>query len=250
MRLTQDALRLIVSAALLLGPATVGCAQPAEEGEGLKSNPLPKAGREVTVDFEKAEKGQTPVGFTAALTAGGGPVSWVVLEDSTAPAGPKVLAQTSEDKTSKRYPVCVYNDLTAKDVDVSVQFKPISGTVDQAAGLVWRYKDKDNYYVVRANALENNVVLYKTENGVRTDLKLKGKTSGYGMKAQVPKEKWSTLRVTAVGDTFEVFINDKKLYEVQDQTFSEAGKAGVWTKADSVTYFDNLKVTSLDREKK
>jgi hypothetical protein len=170
----------------------------------------------------------------------------VVVEDATSPAKPKVLAQTSTDSTSKRYPVCVYDKAGAKDVDLSARFRPVSGKVDQAAGLVWRYKDKDNYYVVRANALENNVVLYKVQNGLRTDLKVRGKTTGYGVKAEVPKDKWSTLRVTAVGDLFEVFLNDRKLFEVQDKTFTEAGKVGVWTKADSVTHFDALKFASLD----
>ena len=247
MALRQDVVRLIVSAALPFG--IVGCAQSAQESQGLTPNPLPKPAQQVTVDFEKGEKGTLPANFTA-VSIGGAPVSWVIVEDSTAPAGTKVLAQTSADKTGNRYPVCVYDDLTARDVDASVQFKPVSGTVDQAAGIVWRFRDKDHYYIVRANALESNVVLYKVEKGVRTDLKLKRKTSGYGMKSAVPNGKWSTLRVTAVGDTFEVFINGKKLYEVQDTTFVEAGKVGVWTKADSVTYFDNFKVASLDRDHK
>ena len=250
MKVVQNALRVALSSLFVLAPATVGCAQSAEEGPPMKANPLPKAQKEVVVDFEKGEKGQTPSDFTAALTGGGGPVAWVIKDDATAPGGSKVLAQTSADTTNKRYPVCVYNDFTAKDVDLSVKFKAVSGSVDQAAGLVWRFRDKDNYYVVRANALENNVVLYKTEGGVRTDLKLKGKTGGYGMKASVPREKWNTLRVTAVGDTFEVFVNGKKLFEVEDKTFRDAGKVGVWTKADSVTHFDNLKVASLDEEKK
>ena len=204
--------------------------------------------KEVAIDFEKGEEGKTPPGFTAALTGGGGDVAWVVQSDATAPSGKRVLAQTSTDKTNKRYPLCVYDAFSGKDVDVSVRFKTISGEVDQAAGIVWRYRDKDNYYVVRANALENNVVLYKTQGGVRTDLKLKGKDSGYGMKADVPKDHWSTLKVSAVGDSFIVSLNDQRLFEVVDATFAEAGKVGVWTKADSVTRFDDLWVHSYDRE--
>ena len=239
--------RLIVWTITLLGLASAGCAnESADPDPNLKANPLPMATSELAIDFEKAEAGRTPPDFTAALTAGGGPVSWVVAEDASSTAGSKVLAQTSKDETGKRYPVCVYDKAAAKDADVSVRFRPVSGKVDQAAGLVWRYKDKDNYYVVRANALENNVVLYKVQNGVRTDLKLRGKTTGYGVKAEVPGDKWSTLRVTAVADLFEVFLNDRKLFEVQDKTFAEAGKAGVWTKADSVTYFDSLRIASLD----
>jgi hypothetical protein len=118
----------------------------------------------------------------------------------------------------------------------------VSGTVDQAAGIVWRYKDKDNYYIVRANARENNVVLYKVENGRRTDLPLKGEGRTYGKKETVPSGQWSTLRILVRGNLFEVYHNGKKLYEVEDDTFKDAGKVGLWTKADSVTYFDDLTI--------
>ena len=125
-----------------------------------------------------------------------------------------------------------------------VRFKTISGARDQAAGLVWRYKNPDNYYIVRANALENNVVLYKVENGTRTDLPVKGEGRTYGKKAQVPSGQWSTLRVVAAGTVFEVYVNGSKLYDVEDTTFRQAGRVGVWTKADSVTQFDDLTITT------
>jgi hypothetical protein len=128
----------------------------------------------------------------------------------------------------------------ATDVDVSVKYKPVSGREDQAAGLVWRYRDPNNYYIVRANANENNVVLYKVENGVRTDLPLIGKGRTYGMKAQIPSGQWGVLRVVASGPLFEVYSNGVKLFEVKDTTFPGPGKVGLWTKADSVTLFDDL----------
>jgi hypothetical protein len=140
--------------------------------------------------------------------------------------------------------VAVVSDISAADVDLSVRFKPVSGRVDQAAGLVWRFQNEDNYYIVRANALENNVVLYKVEKGNRTDLPVKGEGRTYGKKAQVPSGQWSTLRVVAAGPRFEVHFNGSRLYEVEDTTFSRAGKVGVWTKADSVTQFDDLTVTT------
>jgi len=202
----------------------------------------------VTLDFEAFELGETPAGFSSALTGGGGPVSWIIQEDQTAPSGGKVLAQTSADGTSFRFPICVYDHFTAKDVGVSVKFKPVSGKVYQAAGIVWRYKDKDNYYIVRANALENNVVLYKVESGKRTDLKPIG--AGlfvYGKKAQVPQGQWSELRVAAKGNRFEVSLNGESLFAVEDNTLTEAGKVGLWTKADSVTSFDDLKIESEER---
>jgi len=140
----------------------------------------------------------------------------------------------------------VLDDFSAKDVDVSVRFKPVSGKVDQAAGIVWRLKDKNNYFITRANALENNVVAYKAVAGKRTSIGIKGDPKSYGVKAEVPSGRWNTLRVRMVGNTAEVFLNDKKVFEVENDTFKDAGKVGLWTKADSVTYFDDLKVSSLD----
>jgi hypothetical protein len=152
----------------------------------------------------------------------------------------KYLAQVDADNTRTRFPVAVVSDISAADVDLSVRFKPVSGRVDQAAGLVWRFQNEDNYYIVRANALEDNVVLYKVESGKRTDLPLKGEGRTYGKKSEVPSGQWSTLRVVANGRLFEVYLNGSKLYEVEDATFSKPGKVGVWTKADSVTQFDDL----------
>ena len=140
--------------------------------------------------------------------------------------------------------MCVFNRVTARDADISVRFKAISGQKDQGAGLVWRYRDKDNYYVVRANALEHNVVLYKVENGKRTDLPLKGEGRTYGKKATVPSGAWSTLAVNVNGSLFEVLLNGAKLYEVEDPTFPDPGRIGLWTKADSVIRFDDLTITT------
>jgi hypothetical protein len=199
----------------------------------------------VVIDFNKDELGKTPKGFSTALTGKGEPGNWIVDVDKQDQSHGNVLAQTDIDKTGYRFPVCVYDAISAKDVDVSVRFKPVKGKEDQAAGIVWRYKDKDNYYIVRANAAENNVVLYKVENGNRSDLPLVGKGRTYGMKTSVPSGAWGTLRVVAKGDLFEVYCNGKKLYDVQDNAFTEAGKVGLWTKADSYTLFDDLSITTL-----
>jgi Domain of Unknown Function (DUF1080) len=194
----------------------------------------------MTINFDQDKTGALPKDFTTALTGSGREGAWAVAQDD----GKNVLAQTDADVTSYRFPVCVYEKLNAKDVDLSVRFKPVSGKKDQAAGLIWRYRDKDNYYIVRANALENNVVLYKVQNGKREDLPLKEEGRTYGKKTTVPGNQWSELRVTAKGNLFAVYLNGRKLYEVEDGTFADAGKIGVWTKADSVTYFDDLKVVA------
>jgi len=201
------------------------------------------AARASTFAFDDQKTGEPPKGMTCALTGKGRPGSWKVLADKTAPSTPNVLAQTDADSTGYRFPVCVAEDLSATDVDLSVRFKPVSGSGDQAAGLVWRYRDADNYYIVRANAVENNVVLYKVGSGRRTDLALTGEGRTYGKKAKVPSGAWSTLAVHVKGSLFEVALNGTKLYDVEDSTFAGPGRIGVWTKADSVTHFDDLRLT-------
>jgi hypothetical protein len=202
-----------------------------------------------TIDFESFETSVTPPGFTTSVTGAGGDAVWVVSEEPDVPSGKRALLQTSADSTSYRFPLCVRDGFTAADVDVGVKFKAISGSVDQAAGIVWRYQNRDNYYVVRANALEDNVVLYKVENGKRSDLKPTdaGWLFTYGKKVDVPTGEWNELRVTARGRRFEVFLNDKHLFDVEDATFMGSGKVGLWTKADSVTAFDDLIVRPLEK---
>ena len=193
------------------------------------------------VDFEQDTVGQPPKGFVFGHTRNVGmPGRWAVQQEG----GGKYLAQLDPDRTGNRFPVAVLTDLSATDVDLSVRFRPVSGRVDQAAGLVWRYQNEDNYYIVRANALEDNVVLYKVENGRRTDLPVKGEGRTYGKPTEVPAQQWSTLRVLATGSRFEVYFNGRKRYDVEDTTFTKAGRVGVWTKADSVTDFDDITVTT------
>jgi len=194
-----------------------------------------------TFNFDSDAAGSLPSGWTVAMTHAGGAPKWEVLSDDTAPSQPNVLAQTSTDRTGGRFPLAIYEKANLTNGALTVKFKPVSGTGDQAAGMVWRYKDPDNYYIVRANALENNVVLYKVENGKRISLAPRGTpTKTYGVKHPVPSGAWSTLSVSFQGNLFTVSFNGHKLFEVEDSTFSEGGKVGLWTKADSVTHFDNF----------
>src|SRR5262245_15137733 len=197
-----------------------------------------------TFGFDDQKPGEGPKGFTCALTGRGKPGVCTVVRDDK---GSRGLEQSDKDDTSYRFPHCVLDAVSAKDVELSVRFRPMSGNVDQAAGLVWRYRDADNYYIVRANAKEGNVVLYKVEKGKRTDLPLKGEGRTYGKKDAVPAGAWSELMVVAAGNLFAVSINGQKLYEVEDTTFPDAGRVGVCTKADSVTRFDDLKVTAQSK---
>ena len=159
---------------------------------------------------------------------------WTVERDDTAPSKGQVLKQSG----TATFPLALKNGTRVEDGFVEVKFKPISGSEDRAGGLVWRAKDANNYYVVRANALEDNVVLYKTVNGVRNSLDIVGRKGGYGVKIAVPANQWHTLRVEFAGSRFRVIFNDKELFEVEDATFAEPGMVGLWTKADSVTAFN------------
>lgn len=199
----------------------------------------------LVVNFDSTAVGTVPDGWSVAMTHTGGAPKWQVLKDETAPSRPNVFAQISSDKTGGRFPLAVYDKASSADGSISVRFKSVSGTEDQAAGLVWRYRDPDNYYIVRANALEDNVVLYKLEGGKRISLAPKGTAANtYGVKHRVPKETWCTLKVTFRGKLFTVFFDGKQIFEVEDSTFTGAGKVGLWTKADSVTYFDDFQIES------
>lgn len=138
------------------------------------------------------------------------------------------------------FPLCLRHEPSLKNGFVEVKFKTVGGKIDQAAGIVWRAKDKNNYYVCRANALEDNVVLYKVENGKRKALDIVGRQGGYGVQNKVTAGQWHWLRVEFVGSVFRVFFEGKELFTVNDSTFTHAGTVGLWTKADSLTLFDDF----------
>jgi len=188
-----------------------------------------------TVNFDNAETGKPPAGWTATKTGRGEP-KWAVVADDSAPSQPNVLKQFGV----ATYPVALKDDTNLKDGFVEVKFKAVSGSEDQAGGVVWRAKDADNYYICRANALEDNVVLYKTVAAKRKSLDIVGRRGGYGVKEKVAPQTWHTLRVEFAGNRFTVIFNGKKLFTVEDGTFTDAGKVGLWTKADSVTLFDDF----------
>jgi hypothetical protein len=204
---------------------------------------LPAAEGEI-VRFDPCGSGGLPPKWKLAMTHSGGAPKWGLVSDPSAPSPPCAFAQLSTDATAGRFPVAIWEGSEFRDGEVSVAFKPVSGTVDQAAGIVWRYRDANNYYVVRANALENNVVLYKVQNGVRSSIAPKGMPSrAYGVKHPVATGRWANLRVTFQGNIFTVFLNGERLFEVEDQSIRLTGKTGLWTKADSVIYFDDFEAT-------
>jgi hypothetical protein len=161
----------------------------------------------------------------------------VVRAVSDAPSGSNVLAQEDSDRTDYRFPVAVADAPTFGDVSVSVRCKPVGGRVDRACGIVWRYQDANNYYLTRANALEDNVCWYYVQNGRRIEVKR--------VHVRVASGVWHSLRADMRGDHVEVYFNGTKLIDVHDSRFSAPGKVGVWTKADSHTLFDDLTATAV-----
>ena len=193
----------------------------------ISASLLADAARAEIVNFDDAKVGEVPSGWIGTKT-GKGEAKWTVVADETAPSKPNVLKQSGE----ATYPICLKNDTSLKDGFVEVKFRPISGKEDQAGGVIWRAKDSDNYYIARANALEDNVTIYHTVKGKRTEKK---RTS-----MKVASNEWHTLRVDFRGDHFTVTLDGKNAIEWDDKTFTEAGMVGVWTKADSVTLFDDF----------
>jgi len=198
------------------------------------------AARAEVVDFEGMPLGSPPSGWTLVKTGGGAEAQWEIVADSTSPAGARVLAQRSEDATAERFLLAIHPAAALANGAVTTRFKPVAGNVDRAAGLVWRYRDENNYYLVRANALEDNVVLYKIEGGRQIPLAPAGHGGDHAVGGSVPSGKWSILRVSFMGPRFVVSLDSKPLFEVEDATFTGPGRVGVWTKADSITYFDEF----------
>jgi hypothetical protein len=186
--------------------------------------------------FDSDTAGAMPAKFHSARTGKGAEGKWVVMADPTAPSKPNVIAETSRDTTDYRFPLLIADEGSFKNFELSVKFKAVSGEVDRAAGLVFRLKDANNYYVVRANALEDNYRLYHVVAGDRRQFA--------GANFKVTSGQWHELRVECVGNKIICYFDGAKKIEATDNTFQEAGKIGLWTKADSVTYFDDLRVLS------
>jgi hypothetical protein len=186
--------------------------------------------------FEDPKAGELPKGWTAAKTGSGPGSVWKVIEDSSAPNGSKVLAQTSSDGPNPLFNLCVADETSYSDLDLTVSFKAVKGEKDQGGGPVWRYKDANNYYIARMNPLEDNYRLYKVVAGKRSQLGSAEVMAAAG--------KWHTIRIVQKGNQIQCYLNGKLHLDVKDDTFKDAGKIGLWTKADAVTSFDDLSVAA------
>ena len=180
-----------------------------------------------TISFDSDVVGRPPSGWTCGATGRGSP-KWTVEVEKAAPDKGNVLRQSG----TATFPWCIRSGVAVTDGWVEVKFKALAGKEDQAGGVVWRWKDGDNYYVARANALENNLSLYYTERGSRKTLKY--------VDAPVAPGQWHTLRVEFAGTKIGVSLDGKRYIDFVDSHIAGAGAVGVWTKADSVTAFNDF----------
>jgi hypothetical protein len=195
-------------------------------------------------DFESDAPGGAAAGFLSALAGKGKPPSWVVRADEVRKSN--VLVQEAQDQENDRYPLVLMEGFEATDVDLSVRFHARKGFKDQGAGIVWRVKDAGNHYLLRANVLEQNVVIFKMEDNLRVDLPAVGHESDYGVAVKFDARSWHTLRAVVTGDRFQAYLDGQLLFEVVDSTFTGKGGVGLWTKSDSVMAFDDVLAVSLD----
>ncbi len=201
----------------------------AQQGQKITASEILGERREYYFDDNKVD--ELPVGFQNAFTGKGEPGRWIVKKIEHAPSADNVVVQTKLDDTDYRFPLLILDGVSYKDFMAFVKFRAISGKTDQAGGLVFRYKDNNNYYVLRANALENNIRLYTVINRNRRQIA--------GKDTKVTSNEWHLLKVVCKADKIQCFFNNTKVFEVSDETF-DSGSVGLWTKSDSHTYFDDL----------
>ncbi len=214
--------------------ASGACGKGEQEASATSPPPTP-ACEWRTWNFDQAPIGQLPSGFSIQNTGRSKPPKWEVLADPTAPSNPNVLAQRSKENLGEHFNLAVVEDSDCQDLELEVKFKAVEGEEDQGGGLIWHYQDPDNYYIARASPSEDNFRIYRVVKGRRKQLQ--------SARVKVTKGTWHTMRIVAKGDRMECFYDGKKYLEIRDKTFTH-GKIGLWTKADSVTYFDDLTVKS------
>ena len=187
------------------------------------------------ITFDSEALGKTPPGWSVPVTNHGAPPRWEIKQDRTAATQPYVMAQLSNEPGADRTPLAILDTITLRDGDVSVRIKPVGGREEQGGGLVWRYRDENNYYVVRADALSRKLAIFKVENGRRIRI-------GQEVKLEFPLNDWSILKVSARGRAFQIYVDHRRVAQGSDDTFTGSGRVGLCTIADSVTYFDDFRV--------
>ena len=197
----------------------------------------------ININFDSTTLGELPAGWTSTLTNHGPPPRWEVLRDPNAPSRPNVLAQDSKAGPRFRFPMCLFDKVTCLDGDVSVKMKIISGRDGQDAGVVFRAADPNNYYLVRASVHDHNIAMFRVIGSRIEPVPLKGALPGtMGVLYPIKIGDWNLLRVTYKGNQATVYFNHRKVFDAFDGALTNAGRAGVWTKADTVAYFDDFRI--------
>ncbi len=221
--------KIFIATILCLSSSSITSFAHAQQGQKITTSEILGERREYYFDDNKID--EIPAGFQSAITGKGEPGRWVVKKIEHAPSADNVVVQTKLDGTDYRFPLLMLDGVSYKDFMAWVRFRAISGKVAQAGGLVFKYKDNNNYYVLRANALENNVRLYTVINGSRKQIASKN--------TKVTSNVWHMLKVVCKADKIQCFFDNAKIIEISDDTF-DSGGVGLWTKSDSYTYFDDL----------
>ena len=194
-------------------------------------------GKPLVLGFGNEAGDAPPKGWTAAKTGRGEGSVWKVVADDTAPSKARVVLAQTASGPKGLFNLCVADDASFRDLELSVAFKAVRGDIDRGGGLVWRYQDNDDYYLARMNPLEDNFRVYKVVGGKRTQL-------GTKEDLKAPSGEWHVITVAQAGDRITCLLDGRKYLEVKDDAITAAGKVGVWTKADAQTYFDGLKVVA------
>ena len=214
----------------ILAATALACSFVCEASAGLAETGA------IMIAIDKMTPGAAPTDFEFARTGQGGPAQWTVTSDTSAAVG-LAIEQTSTDLTDYRFPLAIYQPVLASNVDVTLRFKAVTGKVDQAGGIAVRLSDPDNYYVARANALEDNVRFYRVVKGQRSQIE--------GANTKVTANEWHQLGLRAEGPRFTITFDGKELFFATDRTIASAGKVALWTKADSVTRFDGIEIRTV-----
>jgi len=222
---------LVISIAILMSLAS--CSTLSSKNNQVENKvSFSQMGNDTIFDFENQTVGKLPFRFMADVTGKAENIKWSIVNDN----GNNVVAQQSINSGSC-YNLLVLEKIGYKDFTASVKIKAISGEEDQGGGLVWRYIDKDNYYIARYNPLENNFRFYKVENGKRKQL--------VSVDSDIKQGEWFTMTIDMNGNRVNCSLNGKILIESSDDTFKSEGLIGLWTKADAITYFDELKINGI-----
>ena len=217
---------------LLIATVILSCTQTAQKKQIAQNNNI-QISADTSFNFENYTEGKIPKDWFVALTGKGEMCEWKIINDKAN----KVLAQISSERPDYRFNLAVNKEINYKDLEISLRFKAISGNKDQGGGPVWRYIDENNYYVARANPLENNFRVYKVVDGDRKELE--------SARIKMTSGQWYNIKISMKGNEIKCYFNNTLQLETTDNTFANAGKIGLWTKSDAISYFDDLIISNL-----